>query len=435
MNIRHVFLSFFILSCIGLYSLYPQESSPAALTVEAAVRLALDNNLSLSQSALDVQTRKRSADNSWTSFIPTASASALVNHPTSLTGPIEPESRNVWSSGFSVSTGLTISIAAIDGIKQAKADYELGLLSYESASQELELSVRKLFYQILLLDANRELAAQSFASSQARYEQSAALARVGQASRLDEMSARVDMENMRPSVRNAEMLYENAIDSFKAILGLSSETTIRLDGKLSYGISSDFTAARSNTGESIETARLRKSIQSMEAQRNAVRNGAYIPSLRLSWNSTPLFTGGVWNDNAGSFSISLGINLDNFFPWSNVRTQIANINDNILSTQIQLTESQQNRQNRINQNIRNVERIMESHEAMRLNVELAQSSYEMYQDAYRRGAVDYQQLRGAVDSLERAKNNLLQEQYNLISATLDLEKELNVPYGTLLVGE
>jgi outer membrane protein TolC len=72
---------------------------------------------------------------------------------------------------------------------------------------------------------------------------------------------------------------------------------------------------------------------------------------------------------------------------------------------------------------------------MTLNVELAQTTYDMYEDSYRRGAADYQQLRGGRDSLEQAKNRLLQEQYNLISALLDLEKELNIPFGTLFIGE
>ena len=89
----------------------------------------------------------------------------------------------------------------------------------------------------------------------------------------------------------------------------------------------------------------------------------------------------------------------------------------------------------MNQNIRTIERILESIEATKLNVELAESTYEMVSDAYRRGAVDFQRLRGAGDSLEMAKNRLLQEQFNLISALLDLEKELNIPFGTLSKGE
>ena len=344
--------------------------------------------------------------------------------------------RDVWTPGFTLSAGLTLSTATIENIRRAGADYEAGLLTYEAARQELELSVRKLFYQILLLDANRELAEQNFASAQSRYEQTAALVRSGQAPRLDELSARVDMENMRPMVRNVQIAYENALDSFKMILGLPAETDIRLDGSLSVGIAGSLSLT---AGDSLEAARLAKTIQSMEAQRNAVRNSAYIPSLRLSWNSTPLYAntpnGRSWNDPNGSFSISLGLNLDSFLPWSNAKTQIDTLNDHIRSTQIQLTDTIRGRENRINQNIRTVERILESLEAVKLNVELAQSTYEMIEDAFRRGAADYQRLRSAGDGLEQAKNRLLSEQFNLISALLDLEKELNIPFGTLFTGE
>ena len=57
----------------------------------------------------------------------------------------------------------------------------------------------------------------------------------------------------------------------------------------------------------------------------------------------------------------------------------------------------------------------------------------MYEDAFKRGAADYQRLRNAGDSLEQAKNRLLQEQYNLITTLLDLEKELNIPFNTLII--
>jgi outer membrane protein TolC len=76
--------------------------------------------------------------------------------------------------------------------------------------------------------------------------------------------------------------------------------------------------------------------------------------------------------------------------------------------------------------------ILQSLEAIELNVELAQSMYAQYEDAYRRGVTDYQSLRGAGDSLDQANNRLLQEQYNLVSAMLDLEKELNIPFGSLI---
>ena len=442
MKTKHLLLAAFILATVTS-SVFTQQS----LTVDEAVQLALSNNLSLQRSALNTGTLKRAADRSWNSMLPTINVGALVSHPTSLTGEIvpkqtmspdgRPQDREVWTPGFSINAGLTLSTSVIENIKKSQADYESGLVSYEAAKQELELQIRKLFYQILLLDANRELAAQNFTSAQARYEQTASITRTGQAPRLDELSARVDMENLRPAVRNAEIMYENALDTFKAILGIPANTVITLAGDLAISddlvIGDGLSIKDSLTSvESLEVSRLMLSIRSMEAQRNTIRNSAYIPSLRLSWTSTPLYNvqNEYWNDN-GSLSVTLGINIDNFLPWSNARTQMQTLNDNIRSTEIQLTETVRNRENRINQHMRTIERILESLEAMQLNVELAQSTYAMVEDAYRRGAADYQRLRGAGDSLEQAKNRLLQEQYNLIAALLDLEKELNVPFGTL----
>ena len=403
-----------------------------ALTVDGAVRIALDNNLSLRQIALNTGTAKRAADRSWNTLLPTLNTQALLSHPTSITGPIEPASRDVWTPGFSLSAGFTFSASIADNIKKARIDYESGLLSYEAAKQELELQVRKLFYQILLLDANLELARQNFTSAQGRYEQSAALTRAGQAPQLDELSARVDMENLRPIVRNAETLYGNALDTLKLILGLPMETVVKLDGALSPGFTFQLSVVELGSGASLEAEILRKNIQSMEAQKRAARNGAYSPSLMFSWTSTPLYSrqNSNWNDN-GSFSISLGLSIDKFLPWSGTKTQIDTLTDNIRAAEIQLTDTLRNRENRINQNARTVESILESLEAIKLNVELAQSTYEMALDAYKRGAADYQRLRSAGDGLEQAKNRLLQEHYNLISALLDLEKELNIPFGTL----
>ena len=434
-------------ACLGVQTVVSQEASatPGALsrviTIDDAVQLAMNNNLSLQRIALNLNTTKRTADRSWNSLLPTLNAGALISHPSSIVddilppvtvGPMGLQDRIVWTPGFTLSAGLTLSASVIENIKRTRSDYEAGVLTLEAAKQDLELQVRKLFYQILLLDANRELAAQNFQSAEIRYEQTAARVRSGQAPSLDELSARVDMENLRPSVMNAEIHYENAMDAFKVILGIPAEIKIVLIGSISSEIAAEISVNDAGYAESMEASRLLQSIRSMTAQKNAVRNSAYLPSLRLSWTSTPVYNlqHGYWIDN-GSFSISLGMSLDSLFPWSSARTQIQTINDNIRSAEIQLTEIMRNRENRINQNIRTVDRIMESLEAMQLNVELAQSTYEMMEDAYRRGAADYQRLQGAGDSLAMARNRLLQEQFNLVSALLDLEKELNIPFGSL----
>jgi outer membrane protein TolC len=140
-----------------------------------------------------------------------------------------------------------------------------------------------------------------------------------------------------------------------------------------------------------------------------------------------------WID--GTFSISLGINIANFLPWSNASNGIAELNDRIRSTEIDLSQTMRNREDRLNQNFRTVETLLESMEATRLTVELAQSGYDMALDAFRRGGVDYQGLRTASDNLAKTRYNLLKVQSDLANAVLDIENELNIPFGTLSKGE
>jgi outer membrane protein TolC len=391
------------------------------LTVDEAVGIALDKNLSLRRSSLETAGKKRSSDRSWNSLLPAISASAGISHPTSLTGSLSPE-RNSVTPGLSLSASLSIATAVIENIKKARIDYEAGILNHEMARQELELQVRKLFYQILLLQANKELASQSLESARTRYEESRALARVGQASRLDELSARVDLENQRPKVREAETMHANVLDSFKAVLGIEQETELLLQGNLEY--SGGIAVRESGGDESLETAVSRQGIKALEAQRKAAWHESYIPSLRFSWNANPLYSNEAWSDS-GSFSITLGINLDNFLPWSPAKTQLDVLDDSIQSSQLQLAESLRNQEDRIRQYKRTIDQTIETIEALKLNVELAESTYEMYGEAYRQGAADYQSLRNAGDSLLQAQYQVQQEYYNFIAAVLDLDKELN----------
>jgi len=409
------------------------------ITIERAVKLVIDNNLSLKRGAIDLQSRQRSADRAWNSLLPSLSADLRANNGTALVGDMNP-AQDAWSSGFNFTASVTFTLSTFDNIKKATADYELGVLSYESAKQELELQVRKLFYQILLLDANRQLAQVSFESAESRHQQSADLVRHGQAPRLDELSARVDMENLRPTLKSTEVLYDNALDTFKTILGIDTETEIVIDGSLEAVspslLEQRMTLLETDLSPAIETQSLQKSIESMRLQQSAIHRSAFLPYLRFGWSTTPLYNSYLedWIDN-GSFGVYLGMNLDNFFKWSNARTQIENLDDNIRSVESQLSDVERNRYNRIAQYTRNENRIQESLEAMRLNVELAQTTYDLHEEAYKQGGIDYQQLKSASVSLEQSRNRLLTEQYNLISTLLDLEKELNVPFGTLYIGE
>ena len=406
-------------------------NAQTVLTVDDAVQLAMEKNLSLDRVRVTTDGKKRTADTSWNSLIPSLSASGSINHGTSITGDVLP-GRDQWIPGFSLSANLTLSTATIFNITKAKTDYEAGIINYESAKQELELQVRKAFYQILLIKENIVLTEQNIATAQTRYDQTRSRAALGQVSRLDELSARVDLENLKPTLNTLQSNYENALDSMKQIMGLKAEEEIVLDGNLHDLSGGTVDISKSSGGlESYNVSYLRKSMQVVEEQRKALWNQSYIPSLSLGWTSAPQYASDVWSDQSGSFSVGLSFKLDNYLPWSSARESIKSLDDSLTNYRSQITEAVMNSDNVIRQYQRTIERSLENIDTLKLNVELARETYQMYDTSYKSGTADLTSLRSANDSLLQAENKVLEEMYNLLSATLDLEKELNVPFGTL----
>jgi outer membrane protein TolC len=111
---------------------------------------------------------------------------------------------------------------------------------------------------------------------------------------------------------------------------------------------------------------------------------------------------------------------------------LAALDDSLALSRSRIAEALQNEDMQIRQSMRALEQSMESMEALALNADLARETYAMWEESYRRGSADLQSLRSAADSLSEAEHRMQQEQYNLLAAALDLEKALNVPFGTLL---
>jgi len=404
------------------------------LDIDSAVSRALENNLSLKRSEMDTTAAKRKYNRSWNGLIPSLGAGALVAHPTSITDPI-PAPQDVWTSGFNLSASLSITPAIFANINQTKQEYEAGRINYAAAQQELEFQVRRLYYQILLLKENSELAELNIESAQTRYEQTLALQRVGRASNLDELSARLDVQTQRTNAQNTLAVYNNALDSLKYFLMIPMEETIILEGSLQNYTLADINSLNISGQGSMQMGVLQQSIAAIEAQRRTAQLRSYAPALTFSWNAMPLYIDqlGEWKDSSSNsqFTIALSFRLDNYLPWSSAKEQINSLDDAIAKQRSLLLEVAINNQNTVQKLLRDIARSEETTETLRLNISLAEETLRMYEESYRNGAVDLQTLNSTRDNLRTAQNRLLSEQFNLLSTILELEKELNIPFGSI----
>ena len=430
-------LCFFIASAA-----WAQNRTGVTLDINAAVAMALENNLSLRRAEMDTDAARRRQGRSWNSLIPSLGAGALLSH----TAPIGTQLGQHpvgWTPGFTLSASLNLTPAIFANITQTKREYEAGLINYAAARQELEYQVRRLFYQILLLRANAELADHNIESARSRHEQTLALQRAGRASAIEEIAARLDVSIQQTTAQNTWAVYQTTIDNLKYFLMIPMEESVSLDGDLLSYIMTDPNTAAVPGQESMQISLLRQSIIVIEAQRRNAHLRSYAPVLTFSWGSTPLYIGDIsgvpppastindWRDTGGQFSIMLSLKPDNFLPWSPAKEQIDTLSDAAAKQRNLLTEASINHQNTVQKLLRDMGRSQEIIETLRLNITLAEETLSMQENAYSQGAVELQTLISTRDNLWAAQNRLLSEQLNLLSVVLELEKELNIPFGSI----
>jgi outer membrane protein TolC len=323
-----------------------RPAEPDALSVEEAVEIALTRNLSLERSRIDAQALGRTKDSRWNVLVPRIETSAALTRANE-TQPMLNGGDSRYSASGSAGLRLSLSPADFTGMKQAVSDYERGLVSLENAKALLELNVRKVFYNLLLLEENIKLTQQNIATAEKRWAQAETNYRNGLVPELDSLSAKVSLENLRPSLDEKIVLLQEQLGIFKMYLGIDPASAIRLTGSIEPKIQAALNA------EGLPPSASRLDIQELirtkavtVLARDAARQRAFLPELSLGWAYAPALADPLvserWRrDNfqdGGVFSISLSLAIDNFLPGSPARNTIAALEDSIKKQESQILE-------------------------------------------------------------------------------------------------
>ena len=417
-----------VLTSAALYAQSPSGSGAgpiagfSALTPEAAVEHAVAENRSLARSRVDSHAAERNLKNAWNEILPGVDLSAGASRSSAT------EATTLYGS---LSASVTFSPTVIAAVGLARAAYESQKLAYEASRRSLELEVRKSFYSLVLAQENITVLRQAIATAQANYEQAEAKRRVGLATELDVLSAQVNLENLRPNLGSALLARENSMAQFKILLGVDQDRELTLKGSLNEAAALTGLDLSGLSGEDPAVARLEASVETARAGLKAARTLVRSPSLTLSGSYRPASSNaGPWTDN-GSISAIVSLSLDNLLPWSSARGNEFKAGDTLAKTESELEEARITASVQETALQRKIEQSLSVLKARRLTVALAERTYRLTEDAYKFGTKDLLNLQDAADSLQEARVKMLEEAYNLVSALLDLEYALGVPFGTL----
>jgi len=445
------------------------QASPMRLTEEAAVAYALDNNLQVKSSVVEMGIKKRAEDYAWNRFVPTVQASGTLgrmNEEQSISGlSVDPTSELSipgvgtvydrvlafsedlprWSVSAGLDFSLALNIALYNGVRATQIDYRAGRISYEQARKQVVRDVRKGFYNLLLLQENRALMVENIDAAERRYEQALINYENGMVPELTVLSSQVAWENLKPQLKAMDLGYRQALQGFKLTLGMDLDRQVELEGSIdaeAVDVDSDELIDRFLT-DRLDVQSLLVTITSLENQLTASKLQVYTPQLILGYNLDPTFSGDPledpwfggdydWEQRSGMFRATIAFSLDGWLPFSTTQIGIRDLQDNIELTRLGLMQTLQAAEMEVDAWVEQLKKSRDTIETLQLNVELARRAYEMAEEAYKAGSRELLEVENAELELKTAQIEVLKEKYNYLSALIDLEYQLNNNMETMV---
>ena len=402
------------------------------LTIDDAVILAADNNLSLKRNQLALNQLELKDKYSWNSVSPSIGASAQFGNGLQ---------ENSTSLSISGNVSFRLTPALYSSIKSAKLNYENGITSYETAVKTVEKNVRQIFYSLIYSKENLSLLNRNLETAKQRYDLSQEKFNRGQLSELDLLTTQMNYESLKPSYESAEIAYENSIANFKQLLGINQNEQIDLIGNLDemMNVSINQDLLEYNIEELPTVKEIKSKIELAKTNLLATKFSAWGPSISLGYNASKAgqdMTGEfAWADFKQSVSVGVSIPLDGYLPWSNGSLSVSAQKSNLEDLNLQLENEKTTVELTIKKYIKEINQAKSQLSSLQNNVALAQKTYDMTLNAYNYGSRDLLTLQNAADSLLKSKNQLQSQVYNLICKIMDLEFTLGLPLGALTAAE
>ncbi|MDR3337556.1 MAG: TolC family protein [Treponema sp.] len=402
----------------------------APLSLEKAVELALDQSLSLQKSSIDLQTAKFSSSNLWAEIFPRLSAGGGLSYGTPLLTQggfqTDPDLLN-YNLTMGITFSLTPSLAS--SMKILKLAYQSQLLDYENSRRQLEIQVAKTFYSLIAEKRNLENLENTLAQAQRQLERNQVAFNNGMVSQIVYLQSRYSAENARLNLSRAETAYDLHRGEFFVLLGLDRKSGIELEGEISITLveAEPERLIAEYLPKRPDMISQRQTIERLElTQRQSVLN-ARAPSLTLSgqWRGGAGITPGNFTDSL-SASLSVDIPIVSWIPGTTENQTVRTARANVEKAELDLKNTENLARLEIQSLSDNLHNSWLGIEIDRLQVEIAERTYELSEQGFRNGTVESLTLEENRNRLAQAQQQLLNDELSYMNMILDLAAAVNI---------
>jgi outer membrane protein TolC len=433
-----------------LSAAFLSAQSPSSLTEEQAVHEALAANLGLQGEGIKSGIKKRDRDQAWSRLYPTVSVGGgyvnlddtKANAQAVAVGggnaiEFTPAAANI---ALSFSAQLAISPATFAAIDQTAIDYDNSKISYDLAAQRLTRDVKKIFFQIEVLQATIALTEKQLANAEERYRQAQVNFKTGLAPQLTVLQAQVAWQNQKPGLEDLKVNTQQALFTFENLLGRTPDADLKLVGSLDVTVPANALQAQPLLDKFMDR---RLDLKAAEGQVRAadgykkIADQALFPALVLQYTADPTLNDpfGVnksnWGDTSkwlqptGVFAVLLNWRLDTFVPGSSSDNQRSDSADQGRLARTALDQLKLSAKTEIITLVNKIQKSTVAFGTLSANVDVALQAYKLTEDAYKSGARSLLEVQDAELQYQVAQLSLLNEKQLYHSNLLDLETALN----------
>jgi outer membrane protein TolC len=431
-HIRLWGLSFFLLTSLKL----PFAGAGSfTLTLDEAVRRALDESLSLQRSAIDLALAEYKAEHLWAEIFPSFALKTGVTFlPATplFTEPGFQYDRDSSSYSFNFGVSLKFNAGVPYSMKMISLAYQKGLLDYENARKQLEIQITRTFFNLLTDRENISYLESSLALAQQQLEQDRIARENGLLSELAWLESRLDTETARYNLSSAQGEFLIAQGEFLALLGMEN-TDVVLEGSIDIApvIVEPEALILEYLPKRPDIISERQTIERLELEKKMNAGSARAPSLELnsSWNGGSSFSGKFSDSLSGS--VTLTIPVDPWIPGTKSNQSGRSDSAELEKARLDLRNTESAAKRQIRSLAASLRNSWASLEIALLRVEIARRTYEYTEEGFRNGTVAYQDFEDTRNELTSARQGLLRSELAYQHLILDLAAALNVDWKEL----
>jgi outer membrane protein TolC len=411
-----------------------QDEGKQSITLNDALERGLANNLDLKKNYIDLSTAEYSSKRLWSEIFPSISGSLGASYSSALfTGDGVVNFRD----GVNFTAGLGITLPFNAGIpytmKNIRLAYQISLLGYEDARNQLEIQITKIFFSLIADRDNLTSLADMLQLAQLQHDKNQIAFNNGLAGERVLMQSRLGLENARYNLSAARSTYANRMGEFLSLLGIAHDADPVLEGKIEIAkIEVDAEQfIREYLPRRPDIVGRRQEIEQLEnAAKQAVLSGrAPSLSLSLNWNDQKKGNKPLVDSLEGRATVNVPI--DPWIPGSKTGQSIRKARAAIDKARLDLQRTEEAAASQIRSLAANLQNSWNSIEIARLSLSIAERGYELTEQGFRNGTVDSVSLEDSRNDLANTRQRLLQSELSYLNTFLDLSAALNKSWKEL----